>query len=161
LNTLYFQHTTDRNNLIELVKKNEGFESRLYKCSKGKLTIGYGFNLDDCEIPKSVAESWLIILLDNLYLNLSTLIDFFDKLDGIRQNILIDIAYNIGISGLLEFKKMLKYLEKKDYEKCAEEMKNSNWYNQVPNRADILIKMMITGKYVNDNLKYNNTTSFN
>ena len=133
--------------IIDIIKKNEGFESRLYKDIKGKLTIGYGFNLEEIQIPENIAYMWLKMLVDDLYLNLSTLLDFFDFLDEVRKAILIDMAYNIGVEGLLKFNKMLKSLENEDYEKAAKEMKNSKWYEEVPNRADRLIKMMITGEF--------------
>lgn len=133
--------------IIDIIKKNEGFESRLYKDIKGKLTIGYGFNLEEIQIPENIAYMWLKMLVDDLYLNLSTLLDFFDFLDEVRKAVLVDMAYNIGVEGLLKFKKMLKALENKNYEKTAEEMKNSKWYEEVPNRADKLIKMMITGEF--------------
>lgn len=133
--------------IIDIIKKNEGFESRLYKDIKGKLTIGYGFNLEEIQIPENIAYMWLKMLVDDLYLNLSTLLDFFDFLDEVRKAVLVDMSYNIGVEGLLKFKKMLKALENEDYGKTAEEMKNSKWYEEVPNRADRLIKMMITGEF--------------
>ena len=52
------------------------------------------------------------------------------------------MAYNLGVDGLLKFKKMWKALEKQDYQTAAEEMKDSKWYHQVGRRSKYLYKKM-------------------
>ena len=47
------------NELLDLIKSNEGFSASMYKCPADKLTIGYGFNLESSEIPRHVADLWL------------------------------------------------------------------------------------------------------
>jgi len=72
--------------------------------------------------------------------------DWFTQLDYVRMKIIIDMAFNLGISGLFEFDNMIKALKKKDYETAAYEMENSKWWEDVKTRAERLKKMMLTGK---------------
>lgn len=129
-----------------LVMKHEGFKPHVYKCSKGFLTVGYGFNLENGWLPKSVADLWLNIKLENIESELSRRIDFWSKLNEARQAVLIDMAYNIGVEGIFKFKKMLCYLDLNDYEMASKEMVNSDWFREVPNRVSELQKIMLTGE---------------
>jgi len=63
----------------------------------------------------------------------------------VRQRVLLDMAFNLGISGLLKFKRTLKAIRAKQYEKAAEMMLDSRWATQVGQRAKRLSKMMATG----------------
>lgn len=69
---------------------------------------------------------------------------WFTTLDDIRQKVVIDMAFNLGVNGVLSFKNMIQALKEKDYDKAAEEMLDSLWAEQVGNRADRLAKMMRT-----------------
>lgn len=70
-----------------------------------------------------------------------------EKSDEVRANILLDMAYNMGTTGLLKFKNMLSAVDRGDYKSAAEHMKDSNWYRQVGRRSKALVNMMISGKY--------------
>jgi len=56
------------------------------------------------------------------------------------------MRFNLGSAGFAGFKNMIRQLELENYQKVAEEMKNSKWYLQVKRRAERLIKMMLTGQ---------------
>jgi lysozyme len=103
--------------IFYLVAIHEGFRAKMYKCTADKNTIGYGFNLDDTEIPMTVADFWLNYLLDDIHKKLKKMISFYDKLDEARQAVLIDMTYNLGFSGLMQFKKMLYAMEQKNLSK--------------------------------------------
>jgi lysozyme len=60
--------------------------------------------------------------------------------------VLCDMAFNIGVSGLMQFRKMLAAIEANDFERAADEMKKSKWARQVPVRAAALERMMRTGQ---------------
>lgn len=77
---------------------------------------------------------------------LSKELSFFDKLDDVRQAILIDMAYNMGIKGLLSFKNTLKLISDGKYVEASINMEQSNWYKQVKTRAKKLCEAMKTGK---------------
>ncbi len=133
--------------LTEQLKRHEGLRLHPYKCTAGKLTVGFGRNLDDKGITAREAE--LMLENDVLYLFsvLPSKIKFFNHLDKVRADILVNMAFNMGIAGLLKFKKMLSAMEREDWAQAANEMLDSRWAGQVGNRANELHKMMITGEY--------------
>ena len=124
---------------------HEGMKLKPYRCPAGKLTIGVGRNLEDKGLSKQEA---LFLLRRDIaeVTNELRKYPWFETLDMVRQKVLIDMAFNLGINGLLSFKKMLSYLKAGDYEKAADEMVNSRWYGQVGDRAKRLVKMMRTGE---------------
>ena len=118
----------DLTKLKTSIKKNEGLKLKPYECPNGKLTIGYGRNLQDNGITLSEAEKLLETDLLNLKLELEDKIKFFHKLDPIRRNVLIEMAYNMGTPNLLEFKNTLKFMEKGDFINASIEMLYSQWH---------------------------------
>lgn len=121
--------------LIEDIKQEEGFKGTVYKCTEGFDTIGYGTRL-----PLSKEESELILEY-RLKIIKSQLTGYLYNLD-IKQearDILFNMAYQLGVGGVLNFKKMIKALEKQDYKTAAKEGLDSLWYKQTPNRAKRLM----------------------
>lgn len=124
---------------------HEGMKLKPYRCPAGKLTIGVGRNLEDKGLSKQ--EALFLLRRDIAEItNELRKYPWFETLDMVRQKVLIDMAFNLGINGLLSFKKMLSYLKAGDYEKAAAEMVNSRWYGQVGDRSKRLVKMMRTGE---------------
>lgn len=124
---------------------HEGMKLKPYRCPAGKLTIGVGRNLEDKGLSKQ--EALFLLRRDIAEItNELRKYPWFETLDMVRQKVLIDMAFNLGINGLLSFKKMLSYLKAGDYEKAADEMVNSRWYGQVGDRSKRLVKMMRTGE---------------
>ena len=132
--------------LMERVKKHEGFRSKPYKCSAGKLTIGYGRNLDDTGISREEAN----VMLTNDLFKAASKLDKLNlrlyKINRARKNVLIEMIFNLGLYGVLKFTKMLAAIRLGDYDKAAAEMLNSLWSKQVGIRANKLSKIMLTGK---------------
>lgn len=114
--------------LKESIYKYEGCELKPYKCPKGKSTIGFGRNLQDRGITFQEANTLLENDLELVKNQLNHSLPFFKFLDDVRQNVLIEMAYNMGTPKLLEFKNTLKYIENKDYEKASVEMLDSQWH---------------------------------
>lgn len=110
------------------IKKHEGVRLKPYECPAGKLTIGYGRNLEDRGITTLEADFLLERDLLDTKLELVDSIKFFHKLDDIRQNVLIEMAYNMGLPNLLEFKNTLKFMEKGDFINASIEMLDSQWH---------------------------------
>ncbi len=128
-----------------LIKKHEGKSLTLYKCPAGKLTIGYGHNIEDRGISDEVAEKLLEQDAQIAYKQVKNNISCFDTLDEARQYVLIDMCFNMGLSRLMTFKKMLLALEKGLYQNAADEMLDSKWAKQVSRRAEFLAQIMRTG----------------
>lgn len=127
------------NELIESIKQHEGFKGKVYIDSEGYETIGYGTKLP---ITKEEAELLLRHRLNNMMQELKDNKPFFTSLDPEAQEILFEMAYNLGVSGLLKFTNMWKALEEEDYIEASKEMVNSKWYHQVGIRAKHLVNKM-------------------
>jgi len=132
---------------VELTESFEGLKLKPYMCPAGKLTIGYGHNLDDNGITQEVAEILLKTDLAHARMEVTAKLPFIGKLSEARQFVLVDMCFNMGISRLMTFKKMLAALERGDYKTAAKEMLDSRWAFQVKNRAVKLAEMMKTGEY--------------
>ena len=127
--------------LLDLIKRHEGLRLTPYRCLAKKLTIGYGLNLD-AGITEEEAEYLLKNRVTQITVKLQQL-DFWMDLSGVRRAILTDMAYNLGISGLYKFKRMLAAIKAEDFKAAAEEMEDSPWFKQVGVRAQRLQRMMI------------------
>lgn len=127
---------------IKLLKKHEGLMLKPYRCSAGKLSIGYGRNLDDVGISKEEAEQLLRNDIDNCVKQLKHhLFWVFDHSNTV-QDIIINMCFNLGIYGLLGFKKTLKLIEEGKYKQASIEMLDSNWAKQVGIRAKELSNLL-------------------
>ena len=133
--------------LLEQLKRQEGLRLKPYKCTADKLTIGYGRNLEGNGISETEAE----YLLENdvffLFASLQHKLAFFGLLDKTRCDVLVNMAFNLGVNGLLKFKKMLAAVELGDYVTAADEMLDSRWAKQVGERASELARQMVRGEY--------------
>jgi len=72
---------------------------------------------------------------------------WFTELDEVRQAVLVDMGYNLGIDGLLKFKRTLGSVESGNYANAAIQMLESKWATQVGHRAERLSDMMETGEW--------------
>lgn len=132
--------------MLEKIASEEGFSEFPYKCPAGKLTIGYGFNIEQVGIPKVVARYWLNYLINHAQAKLSGY-DFYKDLDHDRQTVLVDMAYQMGIEGLLRFKDMINAIKRKDWDAAADAMLDSKYAKiDSPNRAKRNAETMRTGK---------------
>ena len=128
----------------ELIKKHEGLRLKPYKCTAGKLTIGYGRNLEDNGISAYEADVLLNDDIQNCYAQCIKF-PFWNKLNEVRQAVLLDMCYNLGFARLNGFKKMLKALGRLDYKTAAKEMLDSKWARDVKSRATELAELMKYG----------------
>ena len=122
-------------NLIDEIKKHEGFKSTVYKCTEGYDTIGYGFAIKDLEIDEEIAELILSRKLGNLQLRICNTFDWYIESPQKVQDVIMNMCYQMGLSGFSKFKKTIYYLETEQYEEAADELRDSLWAKQTPNRA--------------------------
>ena len=128
--------------LIEKIKEHEGFRDRVYKCSEGFDTIGYGFAIKDLVLDEDIAEMILERKLKKLTDAIRSKIDWFDDSPQEVQDVVTNMCYQIGLSGFLKFKKTIYYLETEQYQEASEEMLDSLWARQTPNRAKELSEII-------------------
>ncbi|MBE0367614.1 MULTISPECIES: glycoside hydrolase family protein [Pseudoalteromonas] len=131
---------------VEQIKKHEGYKQYPYYCTGGKLTIGYGRNLEDNGIDEEEAEQLLAKDIREAKAGVKRRIDV-SRCNEARQAVLVNMAFNLGVTGLMGFKKMIANLEQGNYEQAALEMLHSRWANQVPDRANELAKQMLSGEW--------------
>ena len=124
--------------LIEEIKVHEGFRDKVYKCSEGFDTIGYGFAIKDLILDQDIAEMILDRKLKALTENINNKFDWFNESPQKVQDVVSNMCYQIGLSGFSKFKKTIYYLETEQYEEAADEMLDSLWARQTPNRANEL-----------------------
>lgn len=113
----------------------------------GKLTIGIGRNLDDVGISEAEANYLLGNDVAQATSGIRQKLPWVDELDDARMGVLVNMAFNMGISGLLKFPAMLGKLQQKLYDEAAAEMMDSAWYHQVGDRAKRLVTQMQTGAW--------------
>jgi lysozyme len=144
--------------LIRQIKEQETFSSTVYRCSEGHNTIGFGRNLDanpnyggkpiPIPLSKELAEE---IMLYDLRKAHESLIDrcpaYADEMPGPRRDVLLNMAYNMGVDEFLDLKKILDAFAVQNFELAAKEMYNSRWHRQVKSRAAELETQMRTGRY--------------
>lgn len=133
--------------LTAMLVDHEGMRRKPYRCTAGKLTIGVGRNLDDRGISPDEAMYMLANDIRDSRRELSAAFPWFDKLDEVRQAVLIDMCVNLGLSRLQGFRNTLALIGVGKYEAAAQEMLNSKWAEQVGRRAQRLSRMMATGRW--------------
>tara|TARA_R100001594_G_scaffold145441_3_gene195645 strand:- start:6250 stop:6660 length:411 start_codon:yes stop_codon:yes gene_type:complete len=128
--------------LIEHIKSEEGYRSRVYKCTENYDTIGYGFAIKDLELSERVCDLILKEKLVDLYDGVNRKFPFFERLPIEAQDIVLGMAYQMGVTGVSKFRKMLAALKMNDFKTAAEEMLDSRWSKQTPNRANRMAEKM-------------------
>ena len=131
--------------LIKLLITHEGLRLKPYRDTRGKLTIGVGRNLDDVGITEDEALYLLKNDIKRVLDFLKERLPYWNGLTETRKMALVDMCFNLGPGGFLSFKKMLRALERGDYEQAAKEMLDSRWARQVGRRAEELAEMMREG----------------
>ena len=120
---------------------------KVYRCSSGVLTVGYGRNLEARGLTEAEAEFLLKNDIAEADTWLNENLEYYKQLSTARKSALIDMYVNLGPSGLLGFKKMHKALANKDYEKASVEMLDSRWAKQVGNRS-VELSQIIKTEYI-------------
>lgn len=138
------------NNIYDQLKRDESFRDFVYTDTVGKHTIGYGHNLDAKPLPFTTItlEQGDEILRNDVAAvvsKLNSLLPWIGSLDTPRFGVLTNMAFNMGVEGLLEFHHMLTYLQYGEYSCAAGEMIKSKWYNEVGDRAKRLAAQMTQG----------------
>lgn len=127
---------------------DEGYRAFVYEDSEGYQTIGVGFLVDHRRGTGLSMEECMLILdqrIQAIYKQLNTMLPWFHMLSDGRQRAVVNMAYQLGVNGLLQFKDMLAALRIGDYAKAEQEALNSKWAKQTPMRAKRIASMLRTG----------------
>lgn len=136
----------DRQRLFAQLRLHEGVERKPYKCTAGYLTIGVGRNIEE----RGLSDDEIDYILNN-DVNIATdelvaTFDWYADLDDVRQRVVVDMVFNLGMPRFKQFKNMILGLEDGDYSAAAVHMMDSRWASQVGARAERLRDMMETGE---------------
>jgi len=157
-----------REHFIEELIKHEGLKLQVYQDTLGIDTIGIGRNLEDRGISKEELDDLDIPTIDHVYEYGITEADAVylatndvqiveeellrahpcvDRLDSVRQLIVMDMAFNMGVPRLCKFVKMWNAIHEEKYDVAAKEMLDSRWANQVKSHAVKLANAMHNGEF--------------
>ena len=157
----------NRDDLIEKLIQHEGLRLEVYEDSLGIATIGIGRNLEDrgitpeelewMDIPNmAIVHTMGITEADAMYLaqNDVQIVEeellrshpCVENLDAVRQLVLVDMAFNMGVPRLSKFKKMWAAIHENNFDEAAKEMLDSRWANQVKSRSTKIAHAMHTGE---------------
>ena len=138
----------DRAQLIREIEREEGWREHAYQDHLGFWTIGYAFLIDERKgggLPKDIADAWLEKLIADIEESLDREIFWWRTLTEARQRALINMAYQLGVNGLMAFQNMLAALRDADYATAAKEALDSKWAKQTPQRARRMAHMIEVG----------------
>lgn len=150
----------DRPSMIAELRRDEGERLKAYKDTVGKWTIGVGRNLDDvgtAPLDRTVADvkakgitgdetsQMLAHDLDRVDGDLDKRLPWWRDLDPVRQRVLVNMCFNLGIGGLCGFVNTLAMIRTHRYTEASSNMLQSKWARQVGQRATRLSNMMRTG----------------
>jgi len=129
---------------------DEGVRASAYSDSEGYLTIGVGRLIDETKGGKLSADE-IEYLLDNdidKVIN-QTVREFawYGDLSDIRQEVILNMIFNLGLGGMKKFKNMINALKRHDWEEASREMLDSKWSGQVGQRAIRLSEAMRTDSW--------------
>lgn len=158
----------------------EGFESSVYQDDYGNNTIGYGFNIDNPNIRRTLEKQGfdvqgmlegrvqmtreealpvLDLLYNDAYKNVTRRFSNFNTLNPNAQYVLVDMMYNLGTKKFDTFKKMQAAVKANDFKTAALEIEDSNYYRQTGNRAKAHVEnMWQAGKTYEIQQKYKGIT---
>ena len=145
--------------LVEQVQRHEGLRLEAYLCPAGKITIGYGHNLQANPVPgipaivgtKITQDQAQRLLVADLMETRRKVLERFPwaaDLAPARLAVLVNMAFNLGITGLAAFSRTLAHVAAGQYAEASTEMLASLWAKQVGNRAKELSRQMRTGEWV-------------
>lgn len=133
------------NAMVADLRRDEGERLKPYRDTVGKLTIGVGRNLDDVGLSPEESAYLLANDINKVLRQLDEKLPWWRGLCFNRQRVLINMAFNLGIAGLLGFRNTLAAVQAGQYDKAAEGMLSSKWATQVGKRAVRLADLMRNG----------------
>jgi lysozyme len=137
-------------NLVDVLKREEAFVPYAYKDSLGYWTIGYGQLIDKGKgggISEAAGLFMMQERIDQIRQSFVTLLPWFKKLDEVRSGVLIAMAYQMGVSGVLLFRNTLEAVRTGDWHAAAAGIRSSKWAQQTPGRAERMAKALESGAW--------------
>lgn len=133
----------------EVLLKEEGFVPHCYQDSLGYWTIGIGTLIDKRGGGISMAAAFFMLNeeVEKIRHGLDASVLWWRDLNEVRRDVLMSMAYQLGLAGLLKFTRTLACVERGDYQGAAAGMLASKWASQTPARAKRAAEAMRTGRW--------------
>ena len=135
--------------LEERLMEHEGFIPKIYKDTRGLATIGYGHLvtkqdpfIEDVEYPEEELYDLFLKDLQKAKNGAEEIVGHIKELHPTAKEIITEMVYQLGVTGVRRFFKTLLHLENRDYKNASLEMLDSVWRKQTPKRCEKLSKMM-------------------
>lgn len=132
----------DVEKLRNFIARHEGLRLKAYRCPEGKLTIGYGRNIEELGITKREASMMLNGDIIRVHGELDKNYPWFRRLSDNRQMALMSMCFSLGISRFKQFTKMTSALALSQWDRAACEALDSEWAKQVGDRAIEIAQMI-------------------
>ena len=129
-------------NLTEDLMRHEGYRTHLYEDTAGILTIGVGYNIEEKGLPDYIIKLLLNDSIKEARSELDRVKPDWKRYSKNRQEVLVNMMFNLGAPRFLTFKKFIKAIKNNDFDTAADEMLASRWATQVGNRAIELSERM-------------------
>ncbi len=137
--------------LIRQLKIDEGVRPCVYDDHLGFATIGVGRLVDSRKLGAGLRPDEISYLLNNDIDDrieaLTRRLAWFQTLDDARRGALLNMAFQLGVEGLMGFKNTLSMIQQGDYESASIAMMDSKWAKQTPERAARIAKQVKTGEW--------------
>lgn len=148
--------------LTQRIARHEGFRSMPYIDTRGNWTVGYGHKLSLTDAkstyPTGITQEQALVLLsadiDTATRLANGALPWLHLIDEVRQGIIVEMVYQLGIQGMLGFKNMLQAMQSDDWSAASDAMLDSEWHIQTPERCEELAALMIS-----DDLPIDTSTS--
>lgn len=128
---------------VTRLQKEEGFRPSLYLDTTGHQTIGYGFN-----VQAGMTQTQALALLNAQVLELDDALSrywWWTSLDAVRASVILDLAFNLGLNGLLHFPNMLSAIGVQDWITAHDELLDSDAARLLPARYGALAETLLNG----------------
>ena len=135
--------------LSDQLRIHEGVRSHAYKCSANMITVGVGRNIDE-NGGIGLSDDEIDYLLENDIKRCKQeliSLSWFPDLDAVRQDAIVNLCFNLGLTRLMGFQNAMGAMAVGDYEKAADEFLDSRWAKQVGQRSLDVAHMIRTGEY--------------
>ena len=144
--------------IVPQLRRHEGEHLTAYLCPSGKVTIGVGHNMEANPVPGLPAvvgtrinadQSRRLLIADLMAFDREMLeaLPWVSSLDDARYGVLLNMAFNLGVLRLCEFKNTLRAVQDARWDDAANGMLASKWAKQVKGRAIELAQQMRIGSW--------------
>lgn len=138
--------------LRQEIEADEGCKYEIYKDHLGYLTFGIGHLIKESDPEHGQEEGTAVSEervakafqedIDQVLADCDKLYSDYEELPEEVRLIIANMMFNLGYPRLSAFKGMKAGVDARDWNKAADEMVDSRWYKQVPNRAERLVQRM-------------------